>query len=145
MLDAESVELELSAIAALRGDVVISTAKLVRPILYVEPLGQNRYAPVAPKGGRIRHAIEEARAVVAANPADPGRSRRSPSESFGTVEFADGQVMADRRNRRRGDADRDRACRRHRMERAQPHGELVGDRHLARRELLGRRLARPSR
>ena len=49
MLDAESVELELSAIAALRGDVVISTAKLVRPILYVEPLGQNRYAPVAPQ------------------------------------------------------------------------------------------------
>ena len=93
VLDAESVELELSAIAALRGDVVISTAKLVRPILYVEPLGENRYAPVAPRGGRIRDALETARAVVARNPADPDVSALA-SESFGTVEFADGQIMA---------------------------------------------------
>jgi AsmA protein len=93
VLDAERVELELSAIAALRGDVVISTAKLVRPILYVAPLGQNRYAPVAPKGGRIRHALDVARAVVAKNPGDPDISALA-SESFGTVEFADGQVVA---------------------------------------------------
>jgi AsmA protein len=92
VLEAESVELELSAIAALRGDVVISTAKLVRPILYVEPLGQNRYAPVAPKGGRIRYALDGARAIVAANPASPNLSELA-SESFGTVEFADGQVV----------------------------------------------------
>ena len=93
VLDAERVELELSAIAALRGDVVISTAKLVRPILYVEPLGQNRYAPVAPKGGRIRNALDVARAVVAKNPGDPDVSELA-SESFGTVEFSDGQVVA---------------------------------------------------
>jgi AsmA protein len=93
VLDAERVELELSAIAALRGDVVISTAKLVRPILYVEPLGQNRYAPVAPRGGRIRHALDVARTVVAKNPGDPDISALA-SESFGTVEFADGQVVA---------------------------------------------------
>ena len=92
VLEAESVELELSAIAALRGDVVISTAKLVRPILYVEPLGQNRYAPMAPRGGRIRYALEGARAVVAANPASPDLSALA-SESFGTVEFTDGQVV----------------------------------------------------
>ncbi len=103
---------------SLRGDVVISTAKLVRPILYVEPLGQNRYAPVAPRGGRIRYALEGARAVVAANPADPNLSALA-SESFGTVEFADGQVMPTGATGG-GRTDHDRACRRHRMERAQP-------------------------
>ena len=47
VLDAESVELELSPIAALGGNVVISTAKLVRPMLYVSETAPNRYAPVA--------------------------------------------------------------------------------------------------
>src|SRR6185436_4756693 len=93
VLDAESVELELSAISALRGDVVISTAKLVRPILYVNPVGSNRYAPVTPKAGRIRDAIEQARAIVARNPTDPDASELA-AEAFGTVEFSDGQGMA---------------------------------------------------
>ena len=93
VLDAESVELELSAIAALRGDVVISTAKLVRPILYVKPVGSNGYAPVTPKGGRIRQAIDGARAVVARYPSDPDTSELA-AEAFGTPEFSDGQVMA---------------------------------------------------
>jgi len=92
VLDAESVELELSPIAALGGNVVISTAKLVRPVLYVSEVAPNRYAPVAPKIGRIWHAIEQARAVVAQNPADPNLAELA-DDSFGTIEFSDGQVM----------------------------------------------------
>ena len=92
VLDAERVELELSATAALGGNVVISTAKLVRPVLYVNETSPNRYAPVAPKIGRIRHAIDQARAVVAENPNDPDLSQLA-SDSFGTVEFSDGQIV----------------------------------------------------
>ena len=92
VLDAESVELELSPIAALGGNVVISTAKLVRPMLYVSETAPNRYTPVAPKIGRMRHAIDGARAVLAKNPAAPNLSALA-DDSFGTIEFSDGQIM----------------------------------------------------
>jgi AsmA protein len=92
VLDAESIELELSPIAALRGNVVFSRARLVRPVLYVSKIAPNRYAPTAPKIGRIWHAIEKAREVLAKNPTNPNLSALS-NESFGTVEFSDGQVM----------------------------------------------------
>jgi AsmA protein len=92
VLDAERVEVELSPIAALQGNVVISSARLVRPVLYVSEVAPNRYAPVAPKIGRIWHAIEEARAVVAENPTNPDGGKLA-DESFGTVEFSDGQIM----------------------------------------------------
>ena len=125
VLDAERVELELSAIAALRGDVVISTAKLVRPILYVEPVGPNRYAPVAPKGGRIRHALEGGARDRRREPGRPGRLRAGQRVvRHGRVR--DGQVVATGRRRRRR-ADHHRACRRHRMERAQPRGIAFGN------------------
>ena len=65
-------------------------------------------------------------------------SRRLPSESFGTVEFADGQVMAAALPAA-GDADHDRTCRRRRMERAQSRSATFGDRYLARRKLFDRR------
>ncbi|WP_318612233.1 AsmA-like C-terminal region-containing protein [Mesorhizobium sp. BAC0120] len=92
VLDAETVELELSPIAALRGNIVFSRASLVRPVLYVTQVAPNRYAPTAPKIGRIWHAIEKAREVLAKNPTNPNLSALS-DESFGTVEFSDGQVM----------------------------------------------------
>lgn len=92
VLDAERVELELSATAALSGDAVISTAKLIRPVLYVDEIALNRYAPVAPKIGRIRHAIEKARAAVAENPDSPNLSSLTQT-TFGTVEFSDGQIV----------------------------------------------------
>jgi AsmA protein len=92
VLDAESVELELSPIAALRGNVVFSRARLVRPVLYVSKVAPNRYAPTAPKIGRIWHAIEKAREALAKDPGKPNLSTLS-DESFGTVEFSDGQVM----------------------------------------------------
>ena len=100
---------------------MISTAKLVRPILYVEPLGQNRYAPVAPQGGRIRYALERRAPSSPANPARPGPLRtRQRVLRHGRIR--DGQVMPTGGTGGDGDADHDRPCRRHRMERAQPQG-----------------------
>src|SRR5262249_16435781 len=97
VLDAETVELELSAIAALQGNVVFSRAKLVRPVLYVSEVSPNRYAPVAPKIGRIWHGIEGARAIVAENPSNPQVAGLA-NDSFGTVEFSDGRVVDPGRN-----------------------------------------------
>ena len=92
VLDAESVELELSPIAALQGNVRIASARLVRPVLYVSEVAPDRYAPVAPRFGRVRNAIEGARALVKANPQKPDLSALA-DDSFGTVEFSDGQIV----------------------------------------------------
>ena len=94
VLDAESVELELSPIAALSGNVSISTAKLVRPVLYVHQVSPDRYAPVAPKVGRIRHALDKVQEAVAKDASNPDLSNID-AETFGTVEFTDGQIVDD--------------------------------------------------
>ena len=70
VLDAESVELELSPMPRCSGNVVISTARLVQADPQSSRSAENRYAPVAPRGGRIGRA-RGARAVVAKNPASP--------------------------------------------------------------------------
>lgn len=92
VLDAESAELELSPIAALSGNVSISTAKLVRPVLYVHKISPDRYMPVAPRVGRIRHALDKVEAAVAKDANNPDLSGVD-AETFGTVEFTDGQIV----------------------------------------------------
>ncbi len=89
---AESVEIDLSAMAALRGDVVFSAVRLIRPTLRVERTEKGLYLPAAPTGGRIARSINAARALVAADPTNPDASKL-PSDSFGTVEFRDGRVV----------------------------------------------------
>ena len=138
VLDAERVELELSPIAALQRQC----RDLHGQAGQADALCRARSRRTATRRSRRRSAasgtrIEGARAIVAENPANPDLSALA-DESFGTVEFSDGQDHGPSAAARR--ADGHRACRRHRMGRAQPHGELVGQRHLARRELLGRRL-----
>lgn len=92
VLDAESVELELSPIAALQGNVRIASARLVRPVLYVREVAPDRYAPVAPRFGRVRQAIDGARVLVEANPQNPDSSALA-DDSLGTIEFSDGQIV----------------------------------------------------
>jgi len=92
VIEAERVEVDLSALAALRGDVVFSAARLIRPTIRAEPGGSGLLLPAAPSGGRIARAIDAARAVVQAKPADPDLSRL-PADEFGTVEFRDGRIV----------------------------------------------------
>jgi AsmA protein len=91
VIEAERVEIELSALAALVGNVVFSDVRLVRPTLRLVPTGPF-YLPVTPGGGRIARSVETARAVVAGNPASPDFSA-FPSDSFGQVEFNDGRIV----------------------------------------------------
>ena len=89
-ISAERVEIELSALAALCGNVVFSAARFIRPTLHVErPPAGGPYMPELPRGGRIAASIAEAREALARNPDDPGEL---PSDPFGTVEIRDGKV-----------------------------------------------------
>jgi AsmA protein len=92
---AERVEIELSALAALSGNVVFSTARLIRPTLRVAPVGQKLYLPVSPGGGRIARSIDIARAALAANPTKPDLDAL-PDTPFGKVEFNDGRITVRR-------------------------------------------------
>ncbi|MEP6564506.1 MAG: AsmA family protein [Mesorhizobium sp.] len=93
VIEAERVEVDLSAMAALRGDVVFSTARLVRPTIRVQRNANGLFLPARPSGGRITRSIDTARGVVNADPATPDLSKL-PTDPFGTVEFRDGRMVA---------------------------------------------------
>jgi AsmA protein len=92
VIETERVEVSLSAMAALRGNVVFSTARLIRPTIRVQRAANGFFLPALPSGGRITRSIDTARAVVSANPAKPDLSKL-PADPFGTVEFRDGRVV----------------------------------------------------
>jgi len=92
---AERVEIDLSALAALRGYIVFSSTRLIRPTLRVAPVGGKLLLPLSPGGGRIVRSIEAARAAVAANPSNPDLSG-IPSDPFGRLEFVDGRIVVQR-------------------------------------------------
>ncbi|WP_040594017.1 AsmA family protein [Mesorhizobium metallidurans] len=92
VIEAERVEVDLSAMAALRGDVVFSTARLVRPTIRVQRAANGLFLPAIPSGGRITRSIDTARAVISADPAKPDLSKL-PTDPFGTVEFRDGRMV----------------------------------------------------
>ncbi|MGO4641992.1 AsmA-like C-terminal region-containing protein [Mesorhizobium sp. 2RAF45] len=93
VVEAERVEIDLSAMAALQGDVVFSTARLVRPTIRVQRTADGLFLPTAPTGGRIARSIDTARGVVSADPAKPNLDKL-PTDAFGTVEFRDGRMVA---------------------------------------------------
>jgi AsmA protein len=92
-ITAERVEIELSPLAALGGDVDFSRARFIRPTIRIEAgLKASEDASAQPNGGRIARAIETARQIVTENRAAPDTGRL-PAEEFGVVEFSDGQVV----------------------------------------------------
>ncbi|RWE33022.1 AsmA family protein [Mesorhizobium sp.] len=92
VVEAERVEVDLSAMAALQGNVAFSTARLVRPTIRVERAPGGFYLPPLPTGGRITRSIDAARSVLTANPQKPDLGKL-PADPFGTVEFRDGRVV----------------------------------------------------
>lgn len=91
VLEAERVEVALSPLAALRGNIVFSGMSVHRPLLRLSMPGSVIDLPASPGGGRMLRAVEAARAVVAENPARPD-TNALPDTPFGTVEFFDGRV-----------------------------------------------------
>ncbi|MBN9065467.1 MAG: AsmA family protein, partial [Rhizobiales bacterium] len=92
VIRAERVEIDLSAIAALRGEVSFSRVRLFRPTLYVRRHSADLYLPPMPSGGRIARSIQLARAAVKANPASPDPAAFA-TDPFGTIEFSDGRIV----------------------------------------------------
>ncbi len=92
VLRSERIAIELSAIAALRGEISFTKVALLRPVLRVSDQDGALPFPVPPRGGRMLRAIETARVVVDGNPAQPDPARM-PSDSLGAFEFVDGRVL----------------------------------------------------
>ncbi len=93
VMQAERVDIDLSAMAALRGDVVFSGVQLIKPIFRIEPAEHGMLLPSVPSGGRVARAIDAARETVKANPGKPDVVKL-PKEGFGSIEFRDGRVVA---------------------------------------------------
>lgn len=91
VLQADRLEVALSALAALRGNVVLSAVEMYRPVLRLTIEGSVIDLPASPGGGRMTRAVSAARAIIANNPANPDRSAL-PDDAFGTVEFFDGRI-----------------------------------------------------
>lgn len=91
VLAAERIEAGLSALAALRGDVVITRLAMQRPSVHVWqsdlPVARSDPNPT----GRMRHSIETARALVAENSTAPDMSRM-PDDPLGVLEFTDARL-----------------------------------------------------
>jgi len=93
VVQAERVEVGLSAMAALRGDVVFQSALLVRPTIRLEPAANGLFLPPTSEAGRIARSVDAARKVVADNPAEPDQGRL-PADAFGSVEVRDGRMVS---------------------------------------------------
>lgn len=87
-LTAERVEIELSALAALAGNIDFSTARFIRPTVRLD----RPEMPALPPEGRLGAAVRQAHEIVLENPLAPDRSRL-PDDGFGVVEFREGRVV----------------------------------------------------
>lgn len=91
VIEAERVEIDLSAIDALNGNVSFSEAKLINPVIRIGPGTGEPSADLVTSGGRIAQAVETVRDLVAANPtsqtypaSQPTPSARSISRTAGS-------------------------------------------------------------
>ncbi len=90
VVTAERVEIELSALAALGGEIDFTTARFISPTIDV---GAGIPTDWSTARGRIGRAIAAAVQIVAENPANPDTARL-PVEDLGTVEFDDARVVS---------------------------------------------------
>lgn len=95
VITAETVEIDLSPLAALRGDVLFSTARLVRPTIRLASDAGDVGLSTSPVGGRIARSIEDARNVLARDPVNPDVNAL-PRDPFGTIQVVDGRIVTAR-------------------------------------------------
>lgn len=93
VIEAERVEINLSAIDALNGNVSFTEAKLVNPVIRIGPQQAGSPEPdLITSSGRIAQAVETVRTLVADNPDKPDLSRL-PTTPFGAVDIQNGRVV----------------------------------------------------
>lgn len=92
VIQADAIEADLSAFAALRGNVVFTHLSLLRPTVHLWREDPRKGSTPNWSGGRIGRSIAAARAALAANPSSPDAASL-PSEPLGTLDFAEGRVL----------------------------------------------------
>lgn len=92
VMEAERVEIDLSALAALRGEVVFTKLRLVRPVLHVDGTSGAPRLQKFPRWGRLAQSIEAARELIGANAEAPDLDAL-PSDALATVEIYDGRIV----------------------------------------------------
>jgi AsmA protein len=94
-MQAERIEVDLSLLSALMGNIEFTETKIVRPRFVIdEPIKSLSEIgeALAKSDGRIGDVVREARAAVLANPAKPDMSTVS-SQPFGRVRLEDAMVI----------------------------------------------------
>lgn len=91
-LEAEEIEADLSALAALRGDVVFTRMRLVRPVAHIRNDIDVSQLPSPQSWGRLARSLQAAKSAIAASPDQPDLSTL-PSDSLGEIEFVDARIM----------------------------------------------------
>lgn len=89
----ERMELELSAVAALRGDAVFTSARLVRPSLVANGDDERPGLSEIMGKGRIRSTVEQARTLIRQRSAT--QRLDLPGDPFGRIEVVDGSLLLD--------------------------------------------------
>lgn len=97
VMQADRVEIELSALAALGGNVVFSKIRLLRPVLRVVEEDGRLTLPDARGGGRVAAAVRNAGRAVALDPDNPDFGAL-PADALGIVEFSEGRIVASAEN-----------------------------------------------
>ena len=91
VLEAERVDIDMSAFAAIRGDVVFSRRALEHPLLRLTQPTPLFDLPPLPGGGRMSRAIAAAGEALALDGSNPDLGRL-PGDPFGQVTFNDGRI-----------------------------------------------------
>ncbi len=92
VIEAERVEINLSALDALNGNVSFTEARLVNPVIRVGLQIGEPGPEIVTSGGKISQAIEAYRAQLGDDPDRPETSRM-PATPFGAVDIQNGRVV----------------------------------------------------
>lgn len=92
ILEAEQIEIDLSAVAALRGDVVFNRMHLVRPTLRIRDGTVASQLPSPESWGRIARSVLTAKSILAASPLEPNL-QAFHSDTFGEITFMEARIV----------------------------------------------------
>lgn len=92
VLQAERIEIDLSALSALRGDVTFNIVHLWRPVLLVEHDERDQLFVTLPESGKIAQAVAATRKANAQS-AEDGTAAELPNDPIGSIDFAEGRIL----------------------------------------------------
>lgn len=93
VLEADRIEIKLSALAALKGDAVFSAAEMIRPTLRLERVENGRYRRAFTDVGRIAMAVRETREAIEAKVDATEIERGLSTRQLGVISVRDGRVV----------------------------------------------------